>query len=101
MGGVVSALGSQKRAVDALELELQVVVSHLMWVLAHRTSPWPLKVLLVCFWFTVSLCRLGWPRTQQISAYLSLPSAKNKDIHQHLAKSVICLSMISFMFYVY
>lgn len=96
--GVLSVLGSQKRAVDALELKLKMVVNHLMWVLAHRTSLWPLKVLLVCFWFRVSLCRLGWPRTQQIPAYLSLPSSKNKDVHQYLAKSVFCFSMISFIF---
>lgn len=84
MGGVASALGSQKRALAPLELEFKMVVNRLMWVLSRKTSLWSLKVMLVCFWFGVSLGRLGWLRTQQIPAYLSLPSARNKDVHQHL-----------------
>lgn len=41
MGGVASALGRQKWALDSLELELKVVVDHRRgcWLVKHLSSP--------------------------------------------------------------
>ena len=47
VGAQTVAPRGQKRLLDSLELELQAVVSHLIWVLGHKFRPFVTAVFLL------------------------------------------------------